>query len=113
MTPALDDIFEKDLPVFVSTDAILHALHISYGNLLRDIEIQLLLPELEKSVNSLYEGVPDLIEAYGENSSFEASLSDVDLYITIAKSLIDENLAPPNFAKEEDVRIVWDAIQSE
>ena len=113
ITPALDDIFQKDLPVFVSTDAILHALHISYGNLLRDIEIQVLEPELKSSVYSLYEAFPRLVEKYGSDSRFQNSLADVDLYITIAKSLIDKVLAEPIFVSNSKVTEVWDAIQSE
>lgn len=39
MGQALLDIFQKDLPVFVSTDAILHAFHISYDRILKDVEL--------------------------------------------------------------------------
>jgi hypothetical protein len=113
ITPALDDIFQKDLPVFVSTDAILHALHISYGNLLRDIEMQQLKPQLEKIVDGLYNGFPDLVAEYGGNEALLKSLADADLYITIAKSLMDESLARPQYADEDEVMKVWDAIQSE
>ena len=113
ITPALEDIFNKDLPVFVSTDAILHALHISYGNLLRDIEIQQLKPELEKCVKLMYDAIPDLVQKYGGNPAFNSSLEDADLYITIARSLMDESLARARYADEIDVQEIWDAIQSE
>lgn len=113
ITPALDDIFQKDLPVFVSTDAILHALHISYGNLLRDIEIQQLKPELQKCVEKLYSGMPLLIGKYAGDERFASSLADADLYITIAKSLMDGLMAEPQYASRQDVEAVWEAIQSE
>ncbi len=113
MTPALDDVFIKDMPVFVSTDAILHALHISYDNLLRDIEMQLLLPELKKGMDMLYEVFPDLVEKYSDNNRFQASLADLDLYITIAKSLLDEELQEAQYASEQKLGEIWDGIQSE
>ena len=31
------EIYENDLPVFVSTDAILHAFHVSYDRILKDV----------------------------------------------------------------------------
>ena len=37
------DIYHKDLHVFVSTDAILHALHMSYDNILKDVELGILI----------------------------------------------------------------------
>ncbi len=39
---SLLEIFNQDFPVFVSTDAILHAFHISYDRILTDMEIGLL-----------------------------------------------------------------------
>ena len=113
ITPALDDIFQKDLPVFVSTDAILHALHISYGNLLRDMEIQVMKTILDESVDKLYSGMPYLIEKYGDDSRFQASLEDVDLYITIAKSLMEESQVEAQYADRDIVTELWSAIQSE
>jgi hypothetical protein len=41
------DIFHKDIPVYVSTDAILHAFHISYDRILTDIELGILIPRLK------------------------------------------------------------------
>jgi Protein of unknown function (DUF3160) len=37
-------IYQADLPVFVSTDAILHALHMSYDLILRTAEEQIIIP---------------------------------------------------------------------
>ena len=40
------DVWHKDLPVFVSTDAILHAVHMSYDEVLKMTEMHELLPML-------------------------------------------------------------------
>src|SRR5690606_2984393 len=36
---AILEIYHSDLPVFISTDAVLHAFHISYNRILRDVEM--------------------------------------------------------------------------
>jgi hypothetical protein len=43
---AIEDIWRADLPVFVSSDAILHALHRSYDTLLAQVETAYSSPEL-------------------------------------------------------------------
>ena len=40
---AFMQIFQQDLPVFISTDAILYALHMSYDNILKDVELSVIL----------------------------------------------------------------------
>ena len=37
---AIFDVFQKDLPVFLSADAVLHALHCSFDRILCDVELQ-------------------------------------------------------------------------
>ena len=57
---AILEIFHQDLPVFVSTDAILHALHISYDRILMDIELGLLEEQLKALLNDLHNSMPQL-----------------------------------------------------
>ena len=52
---AILEIFHSDLPVFVSTDAILHAFHISYDRILIDMEIGLLEGKLIDLLNPVCE----------------------------------------------------------
>ncbi len=113
MGQALHDIYSKDLPVFLSTDAVLHALHDSYDRILRDLETEIMRPNLVRFLDGLTVSFPDLEARYGSNPAMRESLADVDLYVTIARSLLAGNLFEPQLASSGMVRTVWDAIQAE
>jgi len=85
---AFDDIYYKDLPVFVSTDAILFALHSSYDNILKQMEVNLLEPNVILIASQMYNNVPSIIEKYKNIPELLKALHDIDLYITVAQSLI-------------------------
>ena len=111
---AFHDIYVKDLPVFISTDAILHALHASYDQILVDLEISLLKPNLVVFLDDLYEAFPLLMVKYADmDSSLQVSLQDVDLYITIAKSLLTGSILSPQLTAQENIDAMWEAIQKE
>ena len=82
-------IYWKDLPVLVTTDSLLHAFHQSYVDLLKDLEMTTLKPQLgamleetrvtladERQTNV----VPDLDTLY----------ADVDAYLAVALHLLEE-----------------------
>jgi len=91
---ALHDIYIKDLPVLVTTDAVLHALHMSYDRILMDIEASILEKNLLEILEKLYTAYPALLAKYSGDDGLHAALSDVDLYIAIARSLLEESDFP-------------------
>ncbi|MBI4811461.1 MAG: DUF3160 domain-containing protein [Ignavibacteriales bacterium] len=91
---ALLDIWHKDLPVFISTDAILHALHMSYDKILMEVERRILIRRLDSLLNLLHSALPVLDSKYLANPSIKQMLKDVDVYLTIPRKLLD-NSAPP------------------
>jgi len=97
---ALHDIYINDLPVFVSTDIILDALHRSYDYLLKNLERDLMSRNLEDFLAELYQNLPEFLEKYDEEGINE-SLKDIDLYVTVAYSLISGKKQPLNIASEE------------
>jgi len=110
---AFHDIYIKDLPVFITTDAILHALHASYDQILIDIELSILKSNLATLLNELYHSYPQLVNKYGKNQALLEVLKDVDLYITMAKSLLDGIKGSPQYTGQEQIDEMWDAIQQE
>jgi len=92
---AFRDIFHKDMPVFLSTDAILFALHASYDNILKEMEVSVMEPNITTVLDDLYANFPALKLKYQSHPELKTSLADVDLYITVALSLIyDQTIAP-------------------
>ena len=109
---AFHDVYRKDLPVFITTDAILHPLHKSYDVILRQIEYGMLRLRLEKVVNQLYSTFPQLADRYKTETKLDTALQDVDLYVTLAKSLLDSAEAAPHLVSQTEVNRVWKAVQA-
>ncbi|MCK9424398.1 MAG: DUF3160 domain-containing protein [Ignavibacteriaceae bacterium] len=87
---ALRDIFYKDLPLFISTDAILHSLHVSYDRILKDVEIGYIIPKLTDILDKLQKQIPTLKTQYANKPGMTKSLEDVDLYIGLANLLLTD-----------------------
>ncbi len=90
----LTDIFHKDLPLFISSDALLHALHASYDDILKEVELNSLIPRLKDLLYKLKAGESNLRDKYGSSELMLNSLKDVDLYISVALKLLGENVQP-------------------
>ena len=87
---ALRDIFYKDLPLFISTDAILHSLHVSYDKILKDVELGYIIPKLTDILDKLQKQIPTLKTQYANKPGMTKSLEDVDLYIGMANRLLTQ-----------------------
>ncbi len=90
---ALDDIYQKDLPLFLSADAFLHSVHSSYDVILKITEIEFLYPQLKSCLTKLHTHLPTLAERY-PSSKMQRSLQDVDLYLCVGRTLLDDQCEP-------------------
>ena len=88
------EIYNKDLPVFISSDAILNAFHRSYDLILKGVEIRILVPKLKELLTSLHNNLPQLENRYSSDNRLNMMLKDVDLYISIPLKMLDENTQP-------------------
>jgi hypothetical protein len=86
---AFGEIFKNDLPVFISTDAILHAIHMSYDAMLKDTEERILIARLDTLLGRLHRQLPQLDARYAPSPAMKQSLIDVDLYVTVARKLLN------------------------
>ena len=89
-------IYMEHLPVFVSADALLDALHRSYDVILSDIEQQVLIPTLEE----LLRGMLGRIESSGASSQTQA---DARLYLEVALGLLDPEGFRPTAAGAAEI----------
>ncbi|MFZ5897037.1 MAG: DUF3160 domain-containing protein [Myxococcota bacterium] len=82
-------VYYEHLPVYISVDAILEAIHSSYDASLKLTELGALTSLLTKLLGSMHGNLPALA---AENS---ASAADLDVYLTVARSLLNgSELAP-------------------
>ncbi len=82
------EIYANDLPVFVSTDALLHALHMSYDEILKTVEKRTLINALDTLLGRLHGELTDLAKQYQANSGMGPMLRDLDLYLTVPRILL-------------------------
>lgn len=83
-------VYKNDLPVYVSADAILDAVHRSYNNILEWTEQQVLKPEL----GSLLGGMRSRL-ANGRAKAFSPQArADLDEYLGVAEALLGDK--PPH-----------------
>ncbi|PLX28230.1 MAG: hypothetical protein C0600_10075, partial [Ignavibacteria bacterium] len=84
------EIWENDLPVYISTDAILHALHLSYDEILKELEENRFYGTLEAALSQLRQYQAVLETSYGSVPELRQSLLDVDLYLSVATALLTQ-----------------------
>ncbi|MCA9732289.1 MAG: DUF3160 domain-containing protein [Deferribacteres bacterium] len=90
------EIYYSDLPVFVSTDAILHAMHMSYDAILVTLEENILIPELKALMVHFASSMPQMHAKYSTSISpaMQHALHDLDIYITLTRQLLGETASP-------------------
>lgn len=91
---ALDDIYKKDLPLFLSADAFLHSVHCSYDLILKITEIDFLYPRLKSCLFKLHTNLPNLADRHRGQLKMQNSLQDIDLYLCVARNLLNDRCEP-------------------
>ncbi len=80
-------IYSRDLPVFVSSDALLHAWHRSYDAMLEELEENYLARSLDEILKGMAETIPQAHNQYG-NGVLGSSIIDADYFLAVARSLL-------------------------
>jgi len=82
-TAAYTLIYGNDLPVYVSADIVLYAVHQSFDEILKRIELDALLPALRALFDDMRQGLAarDDVDAVVR--------ADLDVYLAVAASLLD------------------------
>lgn len=83
MGSAYYTIYAGDLPVLVTTDSILHAMHRSFDDLLMELEAWLLLPAIDTILQRTHAQV--VADAAGQPTQAHR---DLDLHLSIARALL-------------------------
>ena len=88
----LAEIYSEHLPLYVSADTLLEAVHSSYDDMLGQVEGALVIPELR----ALLQGMRERLAATPVSASVtEQARTDTDLYLAVALSLLDGKPADP------------------
>ncbi len=87
-------LWKDDLPVFISTDALLQAWHRTYDGMLEELEETYLF----NSVGRMLDGMAGQVaaaDAAAGNGVLRESLRDADWFLAVARSLLAGSNAPP------------------
>ncbi|HPR30522.1 MAG TPA: DUF3160 domain-containing protein [Prolixibacteraceae bacterium] len=109
---AVHTVYANDLPLYISTDAILHALHCSYSFLLKNIERMVMLGNLEAYLAEMYARFPSFAAPYSSSEEIIESLRDADLYLAVAYSLITEQIHVPRLSSRGQYDEIMQLIES-
>jgi hypothetical protein len=91
-------IYAFDLPVFITADMVLDAVHQSFGSILKRLEEGSLSPLLRTLLGDMRETL-----AAGEVPLDEQASQDVDVFLTVAESLLAGVRRPPLHAASSDL----------
>lgn len=102
-------IYMEDLPVYVSADSILHAVHSSYDEILKTVELGALIDELDTMLvrmrTNLGTGAASALGPQAEE--------DVDFFLAVALSLLRDSVVDPVAgAPRADVETFFDAAKN-
>jgi hypothetical protein len=88
------EIYNKDLPVFVSTDAVLHALHMSWDAILMDVERTILIQKLDTLLSKIHNQLPALAARYSSTPAMKTMMNDLDVYLAVPRMILGSASAP-------------------
>lgn len=107
----LYDIYVDDLPVFVTTDAILHAWHRTFVTMLAEIEETALHPALSNLVVAMAAQVPALW-TQSAGTLMTNGVLDADYFLAVARSLVSGVNDYGSLGQSARVTATLDAINS-
>jgi hypothetical protein len=100
-------IYARDLPVLITTDSVLHALHRSYDEMLKTLEVAWFKRALEQVLTKTHEELEKQKRGRPSGALAE-SLGDVDLYLTVARNLLAGGGAPLSAVTGDRFSDTWD-----
>ncbi len=110
---AMNDIYHRDLPLYISADAILHSLHFSMDKMLEEAEKF----HLSESLKSMLQKMKLQIEVMGKldsGSTYLQALKDFDLYVYVGSRLLTgESLTPVYEMNKQKADAIIQMIKSQ
>ena len=105
-------IYHRDLPVLITSNSILHAMHRSFDKVLAELESGFFATTIRKVLIDAHAALRAESGAL-TNPTLRRSAEDVDLYLAVARSLIDGISIRSELGPDAKVTPVLDAIRAE
>jgi hypothetical protein len=101
--PALHDVYRSQLPVYVSLDAVMHAVYRSNDMFIAELEANELQPRLDKVLSSMHGALATEAPRYPVDTA-----RDIDLYLTVARTLLAGEKVPSLFGQDAEAAALVD-----
>ncbi len=95
-------VWKDDMPVYISTDALLHAWHRTYDAMLEELEETFLYENLDRLLDGMAGKVAEAAAQAG-NGMLKDSVLDADYFLAVARTLLKGKPTPS--ALGEDARV--------
>lgn len=102
---AFHELYQSQLPLYVSVDAILHAIYASNDKLLAAVESERLAPLLQGVLRALHCAFADVAASWPAEQAHDA-----DLYLSVARSLLAAAPVPSVLGIDAEVQALLAAI---
>ncbi len=84
-------VYKAHLPLLITSDSLLHALHQSFDTVLKEMEVAALTGTVEAMLRGTHEALGDI----ATEGPLADAKADLDLYLSVARSLLAGQLVPP------------------
>jgi hypothetical protein len=105
-------IYHRDLPVYISSDSVLHAWHRSYDAMLEELELNYLMHALDAILSGMHAALPNANEAYGDGV-LKDSVRDADYFLAVARSLLKDGLVSTKLDQDDRLKATLAAVKAE
>jgi hypothetical protein len=99
------DIFQSQLPVYITADSIFHAIFASHQSVVARLETRRLSPMLAQALEDMHCALPLAAPAYPAEV-----VRDLDLYLLVARRLLADDATPHSAFADADVEREADAL---
>ncbi len=103
------NVYTRDLPVYISSDSVLHAWHRSYDAMLEELELTYLMHALDAILAGMHDALPKAHTEYGAGR-MKDSVRDADYFLAVARSLLKDGIVPSRLGQDERVRTTLAAV---
>jgi hypothetical protein len=97
---AFSKLKEKDIPIFVTSDSLLHLFHIEFNEILKNLEIKKLSPMLKEFLKALIEKTKNQYNSVTKEREKEILRRNL-AYLAVAKKLLDPDYKVPSIVESE------------
>ncbi len=100
------DLYYNDLPVLVTTDSVLYALHKSFDDILLAFEYQVLINEIDRMLKGMHAELANKVDGGQVPASLAQSARDMDMYLTVGRRLLTNEMVPTVHGGDVDDEVV-------